>query len=247
MIQSTMSIEGLYNYDNSVMDNFIVPEGINRNLCLQRVIDEAGNFELVYPSAIIMRNRIGIWCATRMPVWEKLYETTQFDYNPIENYNRHEIWHDNGKRQNTTKNNSTINVSHDGSENSNTTDTGNGTTAGTSTSANTDVMQKWGFNSDVPANAQQNTVSGNGTTKNDTDYSNTIHNEHSFNSSDKTTHGGDISENGTDDTWHDGHLFGNIGVTTTQQMIKEQREIVEFNIIEYIVQDFIKEFCVMLY
>lgn len=40
---------------------------------------------------------------------------------------------------------------------------------------------------------------------------------------------------------------GNIGVTTTQQMIKEQREIVEFNLYEYITRAFKNKFCVMVY
>lgn len=40
---------------------------------------------------------------------------------------------------------------------------------------------------------------------------------------------------------------GNIGVTTTQQMIREQREIVEFNIYEQITQSFKRRFCIMVY
>lgn len=40
---------------------------------------------------------------------------------------------------------------------------------------------------------------------------------------------------------------GNIGVTTTQQMIKEQREVVEFNIITYITESFKHRFCIMVY
>lgn len=40
---------------------------------------------------------------------------------------------------------------------------------------------------------------------------------------------------------------GNIGVTTTQQMIKEQREVVEFNIYDFITQSFKRQFCVLVY
>lgn len=40
---------------------------------------------------------------------------------------------------------------------------------------------------------------------------------------------------------------GNIGVTTTQQMIREQREIVEFNLYDYITRAFKNKFCVMVY
>lgn len=40
---------------------------------------------------------------------------------------------------------------------------------------------------------------------------------------------------------------GNIGVTTTQAMITEQREIVQFNLYAYIIQSFKHKFCVMVY
>lgn len=40
---------------------------------------------------------------------------------------------------------------------------------------------------------------------------------------------------------------GNIGVTTTQQMIKEEREIAYFNLIDAITEDFKKRFCVLVY
>ena len=40
---------------------------------------------------------------------------------------------------------------------------------------------------------------------------------------------------------------GNIGVTSTQDMIRQQREIVEFNFYQYIAQSFKENFCIMVY
>lgn len=40
---------------------------------------------------------------------------------------------------------------------------------------------------------------------------------------------------------------GNIGVTTTQQMLKEQREIVQYNLYKHICDEFKEQFCVMVY
>ena len=40
---------------------------------------------------------------------------------------------------------------------------------------------------------------------------------------------------------------GNIGITTTQQMIKEERDISDFSIYDYIAEDFKKEFCILVY
>jgi len=40
---------------------------------------------------------------------------------------------------------------------------------------------------------------------------------------------------------------GNIGVTMTQEMIRQQREVVEFNLYDYILQDFKAQFCVAVW
>ena len=46
---------------------------------------------------------------------------------------------------------------------------------------------------------------------------------------------------------HDLHVHGNIGVMSTQQMIKEQREIVSFNFYDKMIRDFIERFCILVY
>lgn len=40
---------------------------------------------------------------------------------------------------------------------------------------------------------------------------------------------------------------GNIGVTTTQKMIQEERDVAEYSTIWYIVNSFKKRFCIMIY
>lgn len=44
-----------------------------------------------------------------------------------------------------------------------------------------------------------------------------------------------------------GRAYGNIGVTTTQQMIEEERRISEFDIEHVIIQEFKKTFCLLIY
>lgn len=61
----------------------------------------------------------------------------------------------------------------------------------------------------------------------------------------------DMTQNSTDDNTHGEketlYARGNIGVMSTQDLIKQQREIVQFSIYDYIIQDFKVEFCVMVY
>ena len=55
------------------------------------------------------------------------------------------------------------------------------------------------------------------------------------------------SSSGTSKSKHIGTVSGNIGVTTTQQMIEEERRISVFDIDHVIIQEFKKEFCIMVY
>lgn len=82
-------------------------------------------------------------------------------------------------------------------------------------------------------------------------------NEHSvqgFNSStwsqsDKDTLTGSTNDNSTDDhteTFHE-RRTGNIGVTASQDLIKKEREIADFSIVEYITQSFKERFCILVY
>ena len=61
----------------------------------------------------------------------------------------------------------------------------------------------------------------------------------------------DTSENNTstlDNTGHHtGHIHGNIGVTTSQQMLESELDLGYWNIYSRITDMFLKEFCIMIY
>ena len=40
---------------------------------------------------------------------------------------------------------------------------------------------------------------------------------------------------------------GNIGVTSSQQLIQAEREVAEFNIVDFITKSFKNRFCLMIY
>ena len=46
---------------------------------------------------------------------------------------------------------------------------------------------------------------------------------------------------------HDAHLYGNIGVTTSQQMLKDELDINEWNVYEHITDLFLNEFSIYVY
>lgn len=46
---------------------------------------------------------------------------------------------------------------------------------------------------------------------------------------------------------HTGKMYGNIGVTTSDEMVKQYRETVKFNIYDVIIDEFKQRFCLMVY
>lgn len=177
---ATMSLLGLYNWDNTILDGLIVPPNVDKDTVINNLLRECAELEVIYPQPEALKFFIGEWCKERISVWTKLESTLHYDYDPISNYDRNEEW----------------------------TDESSGNTSGTSEN------QTAGYNSagaDVPES--RNTASSSASGKNK----------------------------------RVGHAYGNIGVTTTQEMIMEERRVSEFDIDHIIINEFKKTFCLLIY
>lgn len=182
------------------MDGFQVPVGMSLEDVRDTLLFECSELEVVYPNLYTMRKAITMWTRSRLPMWERIYDTTRLEYNPIENYDRQEEWLD---TQDTTL-------------------TGKNIYSGTDTSEDKTV----GFNGAAGG--------GLGESLRDSSTNTATH--------DTTTNGHNSGESS-----HKGRVHGNIGVTTTQQMIREERQVDAFNMTAYIVEEFKRRFCIMVY
>ena len=59
------------------------------------------------------------------------------------------------------------------------------------------------------------------------------------------THGEIISKD--EEITHEAHLYGNIGVTTSQEMLNSELDIARFSLYDQIADIFCEEFCLMIY
>lgn len=73
--------------------------------------------------------------------------------------------------------------------------------------------------------------------------STSAYNTDSFKPTDRTERGGHQGEEGTvdDDGRYGNYMYGNIGVTTTQEMIKAERDVVNFSALEVLAQSFVDD------
>ena len=250
---ATMSVMGLYNWDNTLFDLISIPEALDKDTLVDNLLVELAELEVIYPNPVVMKNLIGVWSAKQLDIWERLYATTQYEYNPIENYDRQESGTDSG----------TDTATHTGTDSRTETIRDGGTEGVASTVAKggqdsitgTDTKGHWkaGFDSTASGDddglVKETRDQDDGTTT--TVYGNTEtgNSTTTFGKTQSVTEGKTYGSQlaNTKSGTHTLRAHGNIGTMTVQQMIREQREIETFNIYDIIIEDFRNRFCILVY
>ena len=244
---------GLYNWDDTIFDLMQIPEELDKDTLIDNLLAETAELEVLYPNPVVFKNLVGVWSAKEIDVWNKLYATTQYEYNPIENYNRYEEGSEGGTGRTT----------HSGTDTSADTTTYGGTDVrneaimqgGHDGVTGSDTKGHWiaGFDS-TPSGQDDGLVKQ---TRDQDDATTTTTYGKTENVAEQRTYGQTIQRAGnmthgeqiatTNEGEHELHAHGNIGVTTTQQLIREQREIDLFNLYDIIIEDFKMRFCILVY
>lgn len=90
MATMTMTLIGMYNYDNTLFDNMVLPDEIDRETLIDSLLLKSGEFELLYPDADFMKSYIGTWSRKWHRTFSLWVKGQLADWNPIENYDRYE-------------------------------------------------------------------------------------------------------------------------------------------------------------
>lgn len=187
----------------------------------------SGLVENILPSdGALTSDEITILCDVIMGLyslkWTKLWDTMNFDYNPIENYNMvEEMTDDETVKEYGKTNTRTDNLTHERTDNLSHGKTGTETeTPNTTTQDDNDVF---GFNSvdSVPSDSRTIHNTGNNQTTYNTQETDT------GTETGRDTGTQSFADSGSDTQTRNYTLTrsGNIGVTTSQQMIEAEREL----------------------
>lgn len=223
---SLLTVEGLYNYDDTLFNGFNVPEGLVKQIAIDTILMRTRELEILYPDFTYMKNRITIWSNKYQINWKKLYDTTVLEYNPIENYDRMEDWTDTDDENITSARDNTRN----------TTNTVKSTSTNEIMNSVNVTDQNTAFNAGLADHAKQ-------ITDGDTTENGSITNTETG----KDTENENVNGGRTGRHTKTGRAHGNIGVTTSQQMIQSERDLVVFNLYDVIAESFIENFCLMVY
>ena len=242
--EGKISFIGLANWDENLFEDMCWPDPfdeeepiLSRQAFIYELLARTAELEVIYPDPNIMKWMIHTWSTTRCPVWNELWATTTYEYNPIENYNRIEDGTD------TDKHTGQDTETHSGTDSYGDTLTKQGTDTNTTTPLAEKYVAAYDSASSGDADGLVKTERDEGETVNSTVYGTTDTTNGS------TTHGHTVT-NGFGSTMtrdHDLNVHGNIGTVTTQRMIQEQREIVTFNFYDVMIRDFMERFCILVY
>ena len=174
-MMATLSLLGLYSFRGDILDDFKLPEGIDRDDFIEMLLFDTAELELLTPDPDIIKQLLGRWSNVRVNAWSKMLDTETVEYNPIHNYDRQEDWVDDGTGSSTTD------------------------------------LSVAGFNDADMADRER---TGTGTTT---------------------------------QSRHTARISGNIGVTTTQQMLESERESRKYSTVFEIIGEFKERFCLLVY
>lgn len=226
MAQSKITLIGMekfLNPDHSVFETMQLPEGIDRETLIGTIILRCSEFELLYSDPEFMTDAVNIWSRKHYWTFDRWIKVINKEYEPLYNKDYYED----------------ITDEHEGE------------------------YSKEGSGSNSGNNKQTNNLK----TENDTTstHSEKAYNDSSFVATTEDVIDGEIKDTGTiqnqygnnmssdesgDDSYTDTHKyhgFGNIGITSAQELLQREIDVARFSVYEHIADLFCTEFCIMVY
>lgn len=203
-------------------------------------------------AAAYMHETVCAYAAHRLPEWEKMYLALQTEYNPLENYDRIEDTTETLTKEGSEENektgsetdtkSGTESIEKQGSE----IDTPNGTeTVTTNENYN-------GYNSSQSVPVSDSTATTSFTNRNNTRSFNQRKDVQSFQDRADTHSFTDRKDtlsfvDRSDTRTIDGHIHGNIGVTTSQQMLESELQLRTYDLVNVIYKEIADHFLLSVY
>lgn len=278
---AVMSLLGLYNYDESLLvglienlpskngipsdyqDSYYTDVTIDPSTVVENLLVECSEFEILYADFNALKRIIKIWSAKEKPVWQKMFNTTCYKYNPIWNKDGKTTWTERQSGTGTKTETETGTKSGSGNDTitddytstsdttNKTTGTGSGSRNGTDeTTGKVSAYNSTDFQNREQSNSTNTETNSTESTENFTGKG-TVTNKGTKENVSTTSETNNVSretnDSNTGETTHEQTDTGNIGVTMTQQMITAERKTAMFNVIDFIINDFKERFCLRIY
>ena len=208
MATAKITLIGLHNYTHGdIWDGLTLPAYFTKSDVINNILLKCGEFEVIYPSADLMKSFIALWSATNQRFFTRLAAAMDEKYLPLANYDRIEEWKDE------------------------TTSVGSGSSSSDSsdnvTTNNVSTGQVSAFNATTFQDRDKTIDNGGSTTVGSTS--------------------GDFENENNITSDRSGHIYGNVGVMTTQAILREEISVSAISPYDIIADVFSNAFCVKVY
>lgn len=227
MSQYKITLNGLESYmtatGDSLFKDISLPSGIDKEVFIYTILTKANEMEVLYSDPFYLKDSITLWGRKWYRTFDKWVKALDIKYDPLYNFDRYEEYTDDHEGSGAeSRNGSGSNTSKTEAEGS----SGDDTTTTGETSA---------YNSSDYQPTDKSTTETDVTTESSSETTGSYNDKSDLNKEDKYKN------------VHSGHLYGNIGVTTSQQMLESELNIAEWNLYEHIADIFLKEFIILVY
>lgn len=252
------------NINQSLFDNLTIPQGLTKQTLVDTILMRGGEFEVQYGNPEFLRKLVGPWSQKYMPTMQRWVDALAIDYNPLENYDRMEDWTDDseGSGASTSQSVSDRHSTRDSSSIADHSGVTNGSRSGNQetitdrdkySSPPTLTRTKSAYDSTSYQPLEQDTETGKWSENGSSSSSEQTSEAGSQTGAENAIEDDDITvtDNNSsvlnNNSVHSGRIHGNIGVTTSQQMLLQELELGYWNIYEKITELFLQEFTIPVY
>lgn len=226
---TTLSINGLYMADDTIFDFMQLPTDMetDRDTIVGNILLDCAELEILYPDPAVIKQAIALWSAAELPVWRRMNAAYTADYDPL--------WNVDATITETGTNRLTKTGGDSYTNEIDQTDTGSIDNQQTGTGSNANSARAFNSGSMLQREGDENSSTSTITESNSTTTDGTEAHTGTWNETD----------NGSDS--RSIRRTGNIGVTSSQQLIQQEMEVAKINVMRYIIDSFKKRFCILVY
>lgn len=229
-----LTVYNLLRWNENFFENCPLPDGIESDILIDTITKMYGPFDVFPSNPKVIKHYCESWFRRKFEIFKKMYDTTLFEYDPIENYNRMETYDE--KNDDTEKRTSDRVMTGEEGRNTNS----NSQTTDHTTVEDTSIGEVSPYNAETFANDAKSTSNTESNITSNTDSMLTDNVDRKVTNTDSDNIKNDRHK------YYGLHAHGNIGVTTTQEMIKQERECVLYDVYLEIARMWAFEFVVMV-
>lgn len=86
LIHPIQTLLGMYQFDNSILSDYVLPEGMDRDILNGTILDYCGENAVRYGDPDTLHAMINLMFRKNQKVYQELWDTLNYDYDPLLNY-----------------------------------------------------------------------------------------------------------------------------------------------------------------